>query len=85
MIPEIVIGLLMFVIVEITKRYNVDVKVTMTVLAIFFWLLYQGFVFFVPETFQENVIEFIVGAVGTITILYNAFKVILSKDLLKKE
>jgi hypothetical protein len=57
----------------------------MTVLAVFFGLLYQAYVFFVPEAFQQNAIEFVLGAVGISTVAYNAFKVILSNDLLSKK
>jgi hypothetical protein len=72
----------MIFVVSFAKWLGIEVKIAVTVIAIFFGLLYQAYVFFVPESFQENVISFLTGAVGYATLLYNCYKIILDKKML---
>lgn len=64
------LGLFQTIVTQVAKKYGASVWTLYLAFAILSALIYQAFVFFVPEAIQTSISAFIMGTLGSASIIY---------------
>ena len=65
-----IVGVAVSIATELSKKFSVSVFGMLLFLAVFVGGIYQGFVQFAPETFKAEMSTFVLGALGTASLVY---------------